>query len=68
VTPTAAVAVTIGGKSATVQAAVAPLGSVAGLLQLNVTVPTGIPASAAVPVAVTFGAASSQPRVTLALK
>jgi uncharacterized protein (TIGR03437 family) len=60
--------VTIGGQNAIVQAALAPIGSVAGLLQINVTVPAGIAASAAVPVAVTFGAASSQARVTMALK
>ncbi len=68
VTPSAAVSVTIGGQNATVQAAMAPIGSVAGLLQINVTVPAGIAASAAVPVVVTFGAASSQARVTMALK
>ena len=68
VTPLAAVSVTIGGQTATVQAALAPIGSVPGLLQINVTVPAGIPASGIVPVIVTFGAASSQPRVTMALK
>jgi uncharacterized protein (TIGR03437 family) len=68
VTPAAAVAVTIGGQTATVQAALAPIGSVPGLLQINVTVPAGIAASSAVPVLVSFGAASSQPRVTMTLK
>jgi uncharacterized protein (TIGR03437 family) len=68
VAPSAAVAVTIGGQTAIVQAALAPIGSVPGLLQINVTVPAGIPASGVVPVIVTFGAASSQPRVTMALK
>jgi len=68
VTPAAAVAVTIGGQTAIVQAALAPIGSVPGLLQINVTVPAGIPASGVVPVVVTFGVASSQPRVTIALK
>ena len=68
VTPSAAVTVTIGGQPATVQAAVAPVGSVPGLLQINVTVPAGIVASSAVPVVVSFGAAFSQSRVTMALK
>jgi uncharacterized protein (TIGR03437 family) len=68
VMPAAAVAVTIGGQTATVQAALAPIGSVPGLLQINVTVPAGIAASGIVPVIVTFGAASSQSRVTMALK
>ncbi len=68
VTPSAAVTVSIGGQTATVQAAVAPIGSVAGLLQINVTVPSGIAASPSVPVVVSFGASNSQTRVTLALK
>jgi uncharacterized protein (TIGR03437 family) len=68
VTPSAAVGVTIGGQTATVQAAVAPIGSVAGLLQLNVTVPAGLGANAAVPVVVIFGAAASQAKVTMAVK
>jgi len=68
VMPSATVAVTIGGQTATVQAALAPIGSVPGLLQINVTVPAGIPASSAVPVVVSFGTAFSQPRVTMALK
>jgi uncharacterized protein (TIGR03437 family) len=67
-TPAAAVAVTIGGQTAVVQAALAPIGSVPGLLQINVTVPAGIPASSSVPVLVSFGASSSQPRVTITLK
>jgi uncharacterized protein (TIGR03437 family) len=68
VIPAAAVSVTIGGQTAIVQAALAPIGSVPGLLQINVTVPAGIAASGIVPVIVTFGAASSQSRVTMALK
>lgn len=68
VTPAAAVSVTIGGQVATVQAALAPIGSVAGLLQINVTVPSGIPAGTSVPVVVSVGAASSQARVTMTLK
>jgi len=68
VTPTAAVVVTIGGQAALVQAAQAPIGSVAGLLQINVTVPVGIAPSSNVPVVVTFGTATSQAGVTMTLK
>jgi len=68
VTPTAAATVTIGGQAATVLAAVAPIGSVAGLLQLNVTVPAGIPPGSLVPVLVSFGAGPSQTGVTMTLK
>jgi uncharacterized protein (TIGR03437 family) len=68
VTPTATVAVTIGGQAALVQAAQAPIGSVAGLLQINVTVPVGIAPSSLVPVLVTFGTANSQTGVTMTLK
>jgi uncharacterized protein (TIGR03437 family) len=41
---------------------------VAGLLQINVTVPAGLAASSLVPVAVTFGSANSQNGVTMTLK
>jgi uncharacterized protein (TIGR03437 family) len=68
VTPAAAVAVTIGGQAALVQAAQAPIGSVAGLLQINVTVPVGIAPSSLVPVLVTFGTSNSQAGVTMTLK
>jgi uncharacterized protein (TIGR03437 family) len=68
VTPAAAVAVTIGGQTAIVQAAQAPAGSVAGLLQINVTVPVGIAPGNLVPVMVTFGTSASQTGVTMTLK
>jgi len=68
VTPAGTVHVTIGGQTATVQGAVAPVGSVPGLLQINVTVPAGVAANPAVPVVVLVGGASSQPRVTMAIK
>jgi uncharacterized protein (TIGR03437 family) len=68
VTPTGAVAVTIDGQTATVQAAVAPIGSVPGLLQINATVPTGAKTGTAVPVVVSVGSAHSQSRVTMAVK
>lgn len=68
VTPAATVAVTIGGQAALVQAAQAPIGSVAGLLQINVTVPVGVAPSTLVPVLVTFGTSNSQAGVTMTLK
>jgi uncharacterized protein (TIGR03437 family) len=69
VTPTGNVGVTIGGQAATVLAAIAPEGSVAGLLQINVTVPDGAPTGAAVAVVVSVGSAnSSKQTVTMAVK
>jgi uncharacterized protein (TIGR03437 family) len=68
VTPSASVGVTVGGQAATVLAAVAPVGSVAGLLQVNVTLPSTMTAGNAVPVVVSVGAAHSQSRVTMAVK
>jgi uncharacterized protein (TIGR03437 family) len=60
--------VTIGGQTATVLAAQAPVGSVPGLLQLNVTVPAGVLAGAALPVEVTIGGVPSQAGLTMAVK
>jgi uncharacterized protein (TIGR03437 family) len=68
VAPVATVTVTIGGQAATVQAALAPVGSVAGVLQINATVPTTLTAGNAVPVLVTVGGAASQAHVTMAVK
>jgi trimeric autotransporter adhesin len=68
VTPVLAPAVTIGGQTATVLAAQAPVGSVPGLLQLNVTVPAGVLAGAALPVEVTIGGVPSQAGLTMAVK
>jgi uncharacterized protein (TIGR03437 family) len=68
VTPSASVGVTIGGQAATVLAAVAPVGSVAGLLQVNATLPSTMTAGNAVPVVVSVGAAHSQSRVTMVVK
>jgi uncharacterized protein (TIGR03437 family) len=45
--------VLIGGQPATVTAAQSPVGSVPGLLQLNVTVPASIAAGSAIPVLLT---------------
>jgi uncharacterized protein (TIGR03437 family) len=68
VLPVAAVSVTIGGQSATVQAAQAPVGSVPGVLQINATVPAGVTSGNTVPVLVTVGTATSQAHVTMAVK
>jgi uncharacterized protein (TIGR03437 family) len=73
VVPVAAVSVTIGGLAATVQAAQAPVGSVAGVLQINVVVPLTVTSGNTVPVLVTVTptggtAVSSQAKVTMAVK
>ena len=68
VTPTGTVTVTIGGQSASVSGAVAPPGSVPGLLQINVTVPANAPTGQAVPVLVNVDGFDSQPGVTMSIK
>lgn len=68
ITPALSPLVTIGGQAATVLAAQAPVGSVPGLIQLNVTVPTGLTAGAALPVIVTIGGVQSQAGLTMAVK
>jgi uncharacterized protein (TIGR03437 family) len=57
--------VTIGGATAIVSYAGPLVGSVIGLLQINVTVPAGAVTGAAVPVVVTIGGNASQANVTL---
>jgi uncharacterized protein (TIGR03437 family) len=59
--------VTIGGKAATVTYAGFVADSVAGLYQINATIPTSVTAGAAVPVTIAVGAATSQPGVTMAV-
>jgi uncharacterized protein (TIGR03437 family) len=69
VTPKLPVAVTIDGiTAALVGTPQAPINSVPGVLQINVTVPTGVKAGNTVPVIVSVGAASSQTKVTMAVK
>lgn len=68
VTPIQTPSVTIGGQGAALLGAQAPLGSVPGLMQLNVTVPTGVKAGPAVPVVVTVAGISSQAGLTMAVK
>lgn len=68
VTPTGAVSVTIDGQTATVLGAVAPIGSVPGVLQINASVPTTVKAGNSVPLVVAIGAAKSQSRVIMCVK
>ena len=60
--------VSIGGKSATVTYAGWVADSVAGLYQINATIPATAPTGAAVPVTVTLGGVSSQAGVTMAIQ
>lgn len=68
VIPSASVSVTIGGIAASVIGAVSPPGSVPGLLQVNVSVPSNAPSGAAVPVLVNIGGVDSQSGVTMAIR
>ena len=65
--PVLPVTATVGGASATVQYAGSALGLVAGVIQVNVVVPAGTAAGAAVPVSVQVGTNSTQPNVTIAV-
>jgi uncharacterized protein (TIGR03437 family) len=68
VTPLQTPTVTIGGQGATMLGAQAPIGSIPGLIQINVTVPSGIKSGSAVPVVVTIGGVQSQSGLTMAVK
>jgi len=68
VTPVLAPSVSIGGQGATVLAAQAPPGSIPGLMQLNVTVPSTVTAAVALPVIVTVGGVASQAALTMGVK
>ena len=69
--PQLPVAVTIGGQAAPGAAAEAPIGSVPGLMQINVPVPSGV-TPGNVPVTVTLGTSpalfTTQANVTMAVK
>jgi trimeric autotransporter adhesin len=65
--PIGAVTVTIGGKSATTNFAGGAPGAVAGVIQVNAQIPSGITVGGAVPVVVQVGTSNSQPGVTLAV-
>jgi uncharacterized protein (TIGR03437 family) len=60
-------AVTIGGAPATVSYAGPVVGSILGLLQLNVVVPANSATGPAVPVSVTINGATTQTGITLAI-
>lgn len=62
------VSVTIGGDGATVQSATAVPGSLAGLVQLNVTVPSSVKAAKDLPVVVTVAGRASPATATLSVK
>lgn len=59
--------VTIGGTAATVSYAGPIVGSMLGLVQMNVVVPTGSSTGATVPVVVTIGGSATQTGITLAI-
>lgn len=66
--PVLPVMVTIGGQTAQVQYAGGAPGEVAGVMQLNVEIPSGIQTGAAVPVLLRVGGVPSQTGVTLAIR
>jgi uncharacterized protein (TIGR03437 family) len=66
--PVLPVTVTIGGQNAQILYAGGAPGLVAGLMQINVRIPSGIQTGPAVPVAVRVGNASSQAGVTIAVR
>jgi uncharacterized protein (TIGR03437 family) len=66
--PLIPVTVTIGGKTVTPQYAGGAPGEVAGLMQVNVQIPSGIQTGNTVPVAVQIGNASTQAEVTIAVQ
>ena len=66
--PVLPVTVTIGGQNAQILYAGGAPGAVAGLMQINVRIPSGVPTGAAVPVEVRVGNASGQAGVTIAVR
>jgi uncharacterized protein (TIGR03437 family) len=66
--PALPVTVTIGGIDATVQYACSAPGAVAGLLQVNATVPAGVTPGAAVPISLAVGGVRSPDGVTVAVQ
>ncbi len=66
--PQLTVTAQIGGMPATVRYAGGSPNEVAGLLQVNVTIPAGVATGASVPVVITVGTAASQTGVTMAVQ
>jgi uncharacterized protein (TIGR03437 family) len=66
--PILPVTATIGGAKATVSFAGGAPGSVAGVIQVNVQVPSGITPGAAVPVMIAAGSSNTQNGVTIAVQ
>ena len=66
--PVLPVTVTIGGQAAPVQAAAEDLEQVAGILCINVQIPSGIQAGNTVPVTVSVGGTAGQTGMTIAVK
>jgi uncharacterized protein (TIGR03437 family) len=66
--PILPVSVTIGGQTVTPTYAGGAPGNVAGLMQVNVQIPSGIQTGSAVPVVVQVGNTSSQAGVTIAVR
>jgi uncharacterized protein (TIGR03437 family) len=65
--PNLSVSATIGGRTAGVQYAGGAFGLVAGLIQINVQIPSGIEVGSAVPVVMQIGNVSSQNGVTISV-
>jgi uncharacterized protein (TIGR03437 family) len=65
--PRLPISVTIGGISANVSYAGAAPGFVAGLMQINVTIPNNAPIGPAIPIQLSSGSAASPSAVTLAV-
>jgi len=63
-----AVSVQIGGLNATVSYAGAAPNLVAGVVQINATIPAGVPSGPSIPIAFTVGTVGTQASVTLAVK
>ena len=59
---------TIGGIPAQIMYAGSAPGLVSGVMQVNLAIPAEVPAGAAIPIVITVGSASTQARVTLAIR
>jgi uncharacterized protein (TIGR03437 family) len=66
--PNLSVSATIGGQPAQVQYVGGAPGIIAGLMQINAVIPTGIATGSTVPVVLQVGDISSQPGVTIAVR